>query len=244
MSIFERTENMIGKKALEKLRKAKVAVFGIGGVGSYVVEALTRAGIGAMDLIDADRVSESNIDRQLIALQSTVGKSKVSVAAERIHNINPDCGVREYNLFYLPEEAKQFHFGEYDYVVDAIDSVTGKLSIIAECKKNNTPVISSMGTGNKLYPEKFQICDIEKTSVCPLARVMRREARKRNLGHFDVLFSTEEPIIPYSTETEDPENIVKKKAVPSSISFVPAAAGLLIAGHVIREIAGLNQHHP
>jgi len=215
MSIFERTENMIGKEAMEKLKHSRIAVFGIGGVGSYVVEALVRAGIGAIDLIDADTVSESNINRQLIALHSTVGQNKVAVAEKRIHDINPQCNVTSHVLFYLPEASNRFDFSEFDYVVDAIDSVTGKLSLISECKKANTPIISSMGTGNKLYPERFQICDIEKTSVCPLARVMRREAKKRGLGHFNVLFSTEEPINPIALLSSEIECVVKKRLFPA-----------------------------
>lgn len=223
MEIFSRTEKLIGKAALEKLKNSRVAVFGVGGVGGYVVEALARSGVGALDLIDNDRVSESNINRQIIALRSTIGKQKTEVAAARVKDINPEIKVRTHNVFFLPETADSFDFSLFDYVVDAIDTVSGKIALIESAKRANVPVISSMGTGNKLDPTVFEVADISKTSVCPLARVMRRELKKRGIEKVKVVYSKEEP-----KETEG--------GVPSSIAFVPPVAGLIIAGEVVKDL--------
>lgn len=230
MEIVSRTENLIGKGAVEKLQRSRVAVFGIGGVGSYVVEALARAGVGAMDLIDNDKVVFSNINRQIIALHSTVGEWKTEVAARRIRDINPAIQVRTHNLFFLPETADGFDFSGVDYVVDAIDTVSGKLALIEKAKALRIPVISSMGTGNKLDPTAFEVADISKTSVCPLARVMRRELKKRGIEHVKTVYSKEEPIENHARKEET------GKAVPASISFVPSVAGLIIAGEVIKDL--------
>ncbi len=223
MRSFERTESLIGAAALEKLRKSRVAVFGVGGVGGYVVEALARSGVGALDLIDNDVVSETNINRQIIALHSTIGKKKTEVAAARVRDINPDVKVVTHELFFLPETAQQLDFSQYDYVVDAIDTVAGKIALIERAKGANVPVISSMGTGNKLNASAFEVADISKTSVCPLARVMRRELKKRGIQNVKVVYSKEEP----------KENGGK---VPASIAFVPPVAGLLLAGEVIKDL--------
>lgn len=230
MEILSRTENLIGKAAIEKLRGARVAVFGIGGVGGYVVEALARAGVGALDLVDNDKVSLSNINRQIIALHSTVGEWKTEVAANRIKDINSEITVRTHNLFFLPETAAQFDFSGIDYVVDAIDTVSGKIALIEHAKEQNIPVISSMGTGNKLNPTSFEVADITKTSVCPLARVMRRELKKRGIDHVKVVYSKEEPLSSGEVNEET------GKAIPASISFVPSVAGLIIAGEVIKDL--------
>ena len=230
MEILSRTENLIGKAAVEKLRGARVAVFGIGGVGGYVVEALARAGVGALDLVDNDKVSLSNINRQIIALHSTVGEWKTEVAAQRVKDINPEITVRTHNLFFLPETAEQFDFSGIDYVVDAIDTVSGKIALIERAKGANIPVISSMGTGNKLNPTAFEVADITKTSVCPLARVMRRELKKRGIEHVKVVYSKEEPLSSGAVNEET------GKAIPASISFVPSVAGLIIAGEVIKDL--------
>lgn len=227
---FSRTAILLGEKNLEKLKHARVAVFGVGGVGGYVVEALARSGVGALDLIDKDIVSESNINRQIIALHSTVGRYKTEVAAERARDINPGICVRVYNTFYLPETADQFDFSQYDYVVDAIDTVSGKLAIVEQAKKANVPVIAAMGAGNKLDPTKFEVTDISKTSVCPLARVMRRELKKRGIEHLKVVYSKEEPT---------PSPIVDEesgKSVPGSVAFVPSVVGLILAGEVIKDL--------
>lgn len=227
---FSRTAILLGKENLEKLKHARVAVFGVGGVGGYVVEALARSGVGALDLIDKDIVSESNINRQIIALHSTVGRYKTEVAAERARDINPDICVRVYNTFYLPETAELFDFSQYDYVVDAIDTVSGKLAIVEQAKKANVPVIAAMGAGNKLDPTRFEVTDISKTSVCPLARVMRRELKKRGIEHLKVVYSKEEPM---------PSPIVDEesgKSVPGSVAFVPSVVGLILAGEVIKDL--------
>lgn len=227
---FERTALLIGEENVEKLKKAHVAVFGIGGVGGYVVEALCRSGVGTLTLIDKDTVSESNINRQIIALSSTVGRLKTDVAAERAKQINPDICVHTKNVFYLPETEKEFDFSTFDYVVDAIDTVSGKLSIIQRSTEAKVPVISSMGTGNKLDPTAFKVADISKTSVCPLARVMRRELKKRGIERVKVVYSEEEP--------KDSKAVDEKsgKTIPASIAFVPSVAGLIIAGEVIKDL--------
>ena len=216
---FSRTQLLYGAEAMENLASSRVAVFGIGGVGGYVVEALVRSGVGALDLIDDDKVCLTNINRQIFATRKTVGKYKVDVAEERIHDINPDCEVRTYKTFFLPDTQDQFDFRDYDYVVDAIDTVTGKLAIIEKANKEGTPVISSMGAGNKVNASMFEVADIYKTSICPLAKVMRRELKKRGIRNVKVLYSEEEP-----------------RGVGGSISFVPSVAGLLIAGEVVRDL--------
>ena len=221
---------LIGEAAAERLRNSRVAVFGVGGVGGYAVEALARSGIGTLDLIDRDTVSVSNINRQIIALTSTIGRPKAEVAAERAKDISPDIKVNVYNIFYTPETAAQFDFSEYDYVVDAIDNVTGKIELAMQAEKARTRIISSMGTGNKLEPTLFEVEDIYKTSVCPLARVMRRELKKRGIEKLKVVYSKEEPA---KTKQFDE---VTNKPVPASISFVPSVAGLIIAGEVIKDI--------
>ena len=228
---FSRTEMLIGPEAIEKLRDSRVAVFGIGGVGGFVCEALARAGVGSFDLIDNDTVSQSNINRQIIALTSTVGRPKTEVMLERILDINPDAKVNCINKFVLPENIDEFDFIAYDYIVDAIDTVSGKLAIIEKAYSLGKPVISSMGTGNKLDPTKFQITDINKTSVCPLARVMRYELKKRGVKKLKVLYSTEEPI-----KTENPQKNEMGKAIPGSVSFVPSVAGLIIGSEVIKDL--------
>lgn len=227
---LSRTEVLIGKNAIEKLKNKRVAVFGIGGVGGYVVEALVRCGVGTLDLIDSDVVSESNINRQIIALQSTVGKFKTEVMAERIKDVNPACKVNVYNVFYLPETADQFDFEKYDYVVDAVDTVTAKLSIIERAKTAKIPVISSMGTGNKLDPTLFEVADIYETSVCPLAKVMRRELKKREIESLKVVYSKEEP------KSQGAIDEKTGKGAPASISFVPPVAGLILASEVIKDL--------
>ena len=249
---FSRTELLIGKEALERLSKAHVAVFGIGGVGGYVVEALVRSGIGAYDLIDDDKVCLTNLNRQIIATRDTIGRHKVEVMRERILSINPDAEVTPHRCFYLPENAQDFDFSSYDYVVDAVDTVTAKLEIVMRAKESNIPVISCMGVGNKLNPTQLEIADIYKTSVCPLAKVMRRELRKRGVDKLKVLYSKEEPITPLD-DSEDtcrehcvcPPGTTRKctqrRAIPGSISFVPSAAGLIIASEVVKDLAGINR---
>lgn len=226
---FSRTEMLIGKEGVERLKNAKVAVFGIGGVGGYVCEALIRSGLGTIHLIDNDLVSESNLNRQIIALRSTIGRLKTEVMAERLKDINPDVEIVRHDVFYLPETAEKFDFSEYDYVVDAIDTVSGKISLIERAKQSGTPIISAMGAGNKLDPTVFEVADIAKTSVCPLARVMRRELKKRGIEHVKVLYSKEEP---KRTEAEAENG----KTPPGSIAFVPSVAGLIIASEVIKDL--------
>ena len=243
---FERMALLYGDAAMERLKGARVAVFGIGGVGGYAVEALARSGIGALDLIDHDRVSFSNLNRQIIATRSSVGRLKVEVAAERIRDINPNCTVRTYRTFFLPETAGDFDFGVYDYVVDAVDTVTAKLLIAEKARDAGVPVISAMGTGNKLHPDRLEVADLFETSECPLARVMRKEARKRGIEHLKVVYSKETPLTPQSAGTEDSEaggpepeetGYGKKRVTPGSTAFVPAAAGLLMAAEVVNELA-------
>ena len=227
---FSRTELLLGHEAMEKLAGSRVAVFGIGGVGGYVVEALARSGVGALDLIDNDKVALSNINRQIIATMKTVGMYKVDAAKERILDINPGCKVTTYKIFYMPDTADEFDFTQYDYVVDAIDTVTGKLTIIENAKKAGVPVISSMGAGNKLDASAFEVADLYKTSVCPLAKVMRRECKKRGIRSLKVVYSKEEPVKPSAVLAEGGRNI------PGSIAFAPSSAGLVIAGEVIKDL--------
>ncbi|MCD8144566.1 MAG: tRNA threonylcarbamoyladenosine dehydratase [Oscillospiraceae bacterium] len=246
---FSRTEILLGTAAMERLARARVAVFGLGGVGGYVVEALVRSGVSALDLIDNDRVCLSNLNRQIIATRQTVGAYKVDAAAARVHDINPQCRVRVYRTFYLPETAAQFDFTQYDYVVDAIDTVSGKLQLAEEAHRTGTPIISCMGAGNKVHPELFEVADIYETSVCPLARVMRRELKRRGIPHLKVVYSREKaitPLEPAEPDCEAPESAppapaepgAYRRAVPGSTAFVPAAAGMILAGEVVRELAG------
>lgn len=238
---FSRTELLLGPDSMDRLSHARVAVFGLGGVGGYVVEALVRSGVGALDLIDNDRISVTNLNRQILATQSTIGLYKTEAAAARIRDINPDCRVRTRQTFYLPETADQFDFREYDYVVDAIDTVSGKLQLVEAAYQAGTPIISSMGTGNKLHPELLEVADIYETSVCPLARVMRRELKRRGIPHLKVVYSREAPLTPReSGETKGTGN----HPVPGSTAFVPAAAGLILAGEVVRDLCGLNHSSP
>ena len=230
---FSRTESLLGSEAMEKLSRSRVAVFGVGGVGGYVVEGLARAGVGALDLVDKDVVSESNINRQIIALTSTIGRDKVDVAAERVRDINPDCEVTTYKTFFLPETKERFDFSQYDYAVDAIDTVSGKLALIQCAKEAGVPVISAMGAGNKLDPTGFRVCDLYETNFDGLARVMRKECRKRGIESLKVVWSPEEPIA-----TEEPEegNDPGRRSTPGSVSFVPSVAGLILAGEVIKDL--------
>lgn len=234
MKPFSRTQLLLGQPAMEKLKNARVAVFGLGGVGGYTVEALARSGVGALDLIDHDTVSITNINRQLFALHSTVGMSKTEAARQRVLDINPEISVTVYETFFGPDTADRFDFTQYDYIVDAIDTVTAKLALIVKAKEAGTPIVCCLGTGNKLDPSKFQIADISKTSVCPLARIMRKECAKRGLKNVKVLFSTEDPI-PSASDTgeELPEG---RRSLPGSVAFVPSVAGLMIAGEVIKDL--------
>ena len=238
MDPFSRTRFVLGEQAMEKLKHARVAVFGLGGVGGYVVEALARSGVGALDLIDHDTISLTNCNRQILATRDTVGMEKAQAAAQRAKAINPECDARAIKTFYLPETADQFDFTAYDYVVDAIDTVTGKLALIAAAKAADVPILCCLGTGNKLDPTRFQITDIAKTSVCPLARIMRKECAKRGFRNVKVLFSTEDPIkniLPPDDPAwaELPEG---RNALPGSVCFVPAVAGMIIAGEVIKDL--------
>lgn len=237
LNIFSRTELIFGREAMEKLSKSRVAVFGIGGVGGYTVEALARSGIGTLDLIDNDTVCVTNLNRQIIALQSTIGMYKVDAAKERILDINPDCKVNVYKTFFMPDTASLFDFSEYDYVVDAIDTVTGKIEIIMQAKAAGVPVISSMGAGNKTDPTAFEVADIYKTSVCPLARVMRHEMKKRNVKSLKVVYSKEQSVKPVGDFDEiRSETSSQRRSLPGSNAFVPSVAGLIIAGEVIKDI--------
>ena len=231
---FSRTQILLGEAAMEKLYNARVAVFGIGGVGGYTVEALARCGVGALDLIDSDTVSVSNINRQILATHSTVGRLKVDVAKDRVLDINPNCKVRTYPIFYLPDTASQFDFAQYDYIIDCIDTVTGKLQLVERAVAVGTPIICSMGTGNKLDPSAFQVADISKTSMCPLARIMRKELKKRGINHLKVVYSQEEALAPAVDEEELKRT--GKRQIPGSVSFVPGTAGLILAGEVIRDL--------
>ena len=230
-----RTAMLLGQEAVERLEKARVAVFGIGGVGGYTLEALARAGIGALDLIDSDTVSRSNINRQLLATHSTVGMLKVEAGKRRVLDINPDCRVTTWPVFYTPETADQFDFTQYDYIVDAIDTVTGKLQLVQAAREAGTPIICCMGTGNKLDAAAFQVSDISKTTMCPLARIMRKELGKRGIKHLKVVYSQEEALTP--TGWEEEAKALGKRQIPGSVSFVPGAAGLILAGEVIKDIA-------
>ena len=229
---FSRTELLIGKEGINKLSKSRVAVFGIGGVGGYVVEALVRSGIGSLDLIDNDKVALTNLNRQIIATHKTLGRYKVDIAEERAKEINPGVNIKTFKTFFMPETANEFDFTKYDYVVDAIDTVSGKLELIEQSKKADVPIICSMGAGNKMHPELFEIADISKTSVCPLAKVIRQELKKRKIKKVKVVYSKEIPLKP----AESNERVEGKKQIPGSNAFVPSAVGLIIAGEVIRSL--------
>lgn len=228
---FSRTELLIGKEAIEKLSKSRVAVFGVGGVGGYVVEALVRSGLGNIDIIDNDSVCETNINRQIIATTKTLGMLKVEAAKKRILEINPKTNVKTYEMFFTPQNANEFDFTNYDYIIDAIDTVSGKLALIEKAKEHNIPIICSMGAGNKLDPTKFEVTDISKTSVCPLARVIRTELKKRRITGVKVVYSKEIPIKPQKSN-----EISAKNQIPGSIAFVPSVVGLIIAGEVIKDL--------
>lgn len=256
---FERTQMLLGEEKMNRLSSARVAVFGVGGVGGYVVEALARSGVGALDLIDNDRVDESNINRQIIATYRSVGRPKVEVAKERVLDINPDCAVTIHETFYLPENAGEFDFTQYDYVVDAIDTVTGKITLVLQAKEAGVPIISAMGAGNKLDPTAFEVADLYETSVCPLAKVMRRELKKRGVDHLKVVYSREKALTPMGPETDTEKEMVhalrdadsgnpvddasnasdfrvRRRSTPGSIAFVPSVVGLIIAGEVVKDL--------
>ena len=240
---FIRTRLLIGDEPLDRLAAAKVAVFGVGGVGGFCVEALARAGVGTLHLYDDDTVSESNLNRQIAALHSTIGLPKAEVVADRVRDINPACDVRAVRMFYLPQNADQVDLSQYDYVVDCIDTVAAKLELVSRCTALQVKIISAMGSGNKLDPTAFEITDISKTQGCPLARVMRKELRKRGIQHLKVVYSREEPLSPVQPiETEVPAGTdtrpgsTARRDTPGSISFVPAAAGLVLASAVIRDL--------
>lgn len=236
---FLRTAMLLGEDALEKLRRARVAVFGLGGVGGYTVEALARGGVGQLDLIDNDTVSRSNLNRQLLATHRTIGMAKTQAARDRVLDINPDCRVTIHQVFYTPETADRFDFTQYDYIVDAIDTVTGKLQLVQQAAQAGTPIISCMGTGNKLDPTAFQVADISKTSMCPLARIMRKELSKRGIKHLKVVYSQEEALSPTGWEQE--AAALGKRQIPGSTAFVPGTAGLILAGEVIRDLTGFHR---
>lgn len=244
---FSRTELLYGNEEMKKLADSRVAVFGIGGVGGYTVEALVRSGVGAVDLIDDDKVCLTNINRQIFATRKTVGKYKVDVAKERMLEINPNIKIETYKTFYSPKTSSEFDFTQYDYIVDAIDSVTGKIELVMKAKESNTPIISSMGAGNKIYPSKFEVDDIYNTSVCPLARVMRNELRKRGIKKLKVVYSKEKPMTPIDdmanscrTHCICPPGTARKcthrRQVPGSTAFVPSVVGLIIAGEIINDL--------
>lgn len=240
-SMYERTELLLGSSGIEKLKKAHVAIFGVGGVGGYVAEALARSGVGTLDVIDNDTVSVSNINRQLIAAQSTVGQYKTDVIKARLLDINPNIKVNTFKTFYTPQTAADFDFSQYDYVIDAIDTVTGKIQLVMQAQNDGVPIISSMGAGNKLNPAAFQVADIYKTSVCPLARVMRSELKKRHVKKLKVVYSQELPIKPQSPTTaadDEKKGAAPQKPVPGSVAFVPGVAGLIIAGEVVKDLCG------
>lgn len=236
---FIRTAMLLGEDGINRLQQARVAVFGIGGVGGHAVEALVRAGVGAIDLIDNDVVSPSNLNRQLVAVRHTIGRYKTEVMRERIQNINPSCEVMTYTMFYLPQEKQKIPFAEYDYILDAIDTVTAKLDLITEAQERHIPIISSMGTGNKLDPTQLEVADIYQTSVCPLAKVMRKELKARGIPELKVVYSKEPPRtpVPIPGYEEEKRSRVSGRPVPGSTSFVPAAAGLIMAGEVIKDLA-------
>ena len=249
---FSRTELLLGKDGMARLKAARVAVFGVGGVGGYAVEALARSGVGAIDIIDDDKVCLTNLNRQIIATRKTIGRPKVDVAAERIKDINPDCVVTAHKTFFMPDTADSFDFTKFDYVIDAIDTVTGKIELIMQAERANVPIISCMGAGNKLDPTKFEVADIYATSVCPLARVMRRELKKRGIQKLKVVYSTEEPLRPDDNAEISCKNhcvcppgtarkCTERRDIPGSTAFVPAVAGLILAGEVVKDISAASR---
>ena len=231
---FARTRLLLGDDGISRLAAARVAVFGVGGVGGYAAEALARSGVGTLDLIDSDTVALSNLNRQIIALHSTVGMYKVDAAAERIRDINPAAAVSAYRIFYSPETENMFDFAGYDYIIDAIDTVSAKIALVMNAQSAGTPIISSMGAGNKLDPTAFEVSDIYGTSVCPLARVMRRELKKRGVRRLKVVYSKEAPVVPLPSEETPPEG---RRQIPGSVAFVPSVVGLIIAGEVVKDLA-------
>lgn len=249
---FARTRLTFGKENMEKIFASRVIVFGLGGVGSYVVEALVRSGIGAIDIVDDDRICLTNLNRQLFALRSTIGKDKVDVAEERIHDINPDCKVTKFKTFFMPDNAADFDFSQYDYIVDCIDTVTGKIQLVLKAKEAKKPIISCMGMGNKVDPTQIKVADISRTSVCPLARVMRGELKKRGIKRLKCVFSTEKVIPPHEEDTEvsckfhcvcppgTKRTCAVRNQVPGSNAFVPSVAGLIIAGEVLKDLCGFH----
>ncbi len=247
---FSRTELLLGKEAIEKLKNSKVAIFGLGGVGSYVVEGLVRSGIGNFVLIDDDTVCLTNINRQIIATRKTVGKAKVDVTKERIQDINPKAKIITHQTFYLPNNKENILTDDIDYIIDAIDTVTAKIDLVQDANAKNIPIISSMGTGNKLNPTMLEVTDISKTSICPLAKVMRAELRKRGIKNLKVVYSKEPPLIPYQGEesgcktncicTNKDRTCANRRAIPGSVSFVPSVAGLIIAGEVVKDIINIS----
>lgn len=234
---FDRTKRLLGETAMEQFQQVHVAVFGIGGVGGHAVDALVRSGIGEITIVDSDEVAESNINRQLIATTKTVGRKKVEVMKEHLLEINPEVKVHMYDCFFLPETKEQFAFGDYDYVIDAVDTVTAKIALVEACQEAGVPIVSSMGAGNKLDPTAFEVADIYKTSVCPLAKVMRRELKKRNIKHLKVVYSKEMPLEAKEDDAFVSDEVRARRAVPGSIAFVPSVAGLILAGEVIKDIA-------
>ena len=234
---FDRTKRLLGADAMEKLHKAHVAVFGIGGVGGHAVDALVRSGIGKITIVDSDEVAVSNINRQLIATEKSIGRKKVLVMKDHLLEINPSVEVYVHDCFFLPETEDEFDFSEYDYVIDAVDTVTAKLALVEACENAQTPIISSMGAGNKLDPTAFEVTDIYKTSVCPLAKVMRRELKKRNIKHLKVVYSKEEPLEPIEDVDFVSDEKRQRRATPGSIAFVPSVAGLILAGEVVKDLA-------
>ncbi len=237
---FDRTKRLLGEVAMNNLKNAHVAVFGIGGVGGHAAEALIRSGIGEITIVDSDEVAESNINRQLIATTKTVGRKKVEVMRERLLEINPEAKVNVYDCFFLPETKDEFNFFQYDYVIDAVDTVTAKIALVELCQEHDVPIISSMGAGNKLDPTAFEVADIYKTSVCPLAKVMRRELKKRNIKHLKVVYSKETPMDAKEDEKFVSDEVRPRRAVPGSIAFVPSVAGLILAGEVVKDISGIR----
>lgn len=248
---FSRTELLLGKESMERLANARVAVFGVGGVGGYTVEALVRSGVGIIDLIDDDKVCLTNLNRQVIATRKTVGQYKADVMKKRILEINPNAVVHVHKCFFLPENSDEFDFSQYSYVVDAVDTVTAKIALVLKAQEAGVPVISSMGAGNKLNPADFEVADIYKTSVCPLAKVMRRELKKRGVKHLKVVYSKEKPITPIEDMSiscrsncicppDAAHKCTERRAIPGSIAFVPSVVGLIIAGEVIKDLTGVT----
>lgn len=237
---FDRTQRLLGTEAMEKLNHSHVAVFGIGGVGGHVADALVRSGIGEITIVDSDEVAESNINRQLIATTKTIGRKKVEVMKEHLLEINPDVKVHSYGCFFLPETKEQFAFEKYDYVIDAVDTVTAKIALVEACKEAQTPIVSSMGAGNKLDPTAFEVADIYKTSVCPLAKVMRKELKARGVKHLKVVYSKEIPLEPVEDADFISDEKRSRRATPGSIAFVPSVAGLILAGEVVKDLSNIK----